>query len=180
MDPKDTLKHIGLNEKEIQIYLSLLELGRATVLSISKNAGIKRPTAYLVLQSLVVKGFVSRVIKGNKTFFTPQNPKKLITEEEFRLKELQEVVPNLEIMFRKKKDRPHIRIFEGKDELDRAYDDSFLVKGENFYMGTLKLSMEVFPRTFQKAELKRVSPEFKVRELIDESEESSKYASKVR
>ena len=64
MDPKESLKHIGLNEKEIQIYLSLLELGSSTVLAIAKRSGIKRPTAYLVLQSLVEKGFASRIIKG--------------------------------------------------------------------------------------------------------------------
>jgi len=180
MDPKESLKHIGLNGKEIQSYLSLLELGSSTVLSISKRSGIKRPTAYLVLQSLVEKGFASRVIKGKKTFFSAQNPKKLITESELRLKELQEVVPQLEIMFRKRRKRPRIKIFEGKDELDRAYDESFLVKGEILLMGTLKTSMEVFPGTFQKAELKGVSSEFEVREVLDESKESLEYANKVR
>lgn len=81
MSPVDSLKHIGLNEKEAQIYLSLLELGKATVLSVSKRSGIKRPTAYLVLESLVEKGFVSRIIKGKKTFFSSQNPKKLLPFE---------------------------------------------------------------------------------------------------
>lgn len=180
MNPKDTLRHIGLNEKEIQIYLSLLELGSSTVLAIAKRSGIKRPTAYLVLQSLVEKGFVSRIIKGKKTFFAPQNPKKLITESEFRLKELQEVVPQLEIMYRKKKDRPQIRIFEGKDELDRAYDDLFMVKGEVLFMGTLNLSMEIFPKTFERQGLVQLSSEFTIRELLDESKESLEYADKVR
>ena len=180
MNPKDSLKHIGLNEKEIQIYLSLLELGSSTVLAIAKRSGIKRPTAYLVLQSLVEKGFTSRIIKGKKTFFSPQNPKKLISEGELRLKELQEVVPQLEIMFRKRKERPTIRIFEGKDELDRAYDDLFIVKGEALFMGTNKLSMEAFPRSYQKQDLTTRSSEFIIRELVDESKEGLEYADKVR
>ena len=180
MDPKESLKHIGLNEKEIQIYLSLIELGSSTVLSISKRSGIKRPTAYLVLESLVEKGFVSRMIKGKKTLFSSQNPKKLITEGELRLKELQEVVPQLEIMFRKRKERPRIKIFEGKDELDRAYDEWFLIKGEALFMSANKLSMEAFPRTYEKQQFMARSEEFRIRELIDESQESHDYANKLR
>lgn len=180
MNPKDSLKHIGLNEKEIQIYLSLLELGSSAVLAIAKRSGIKRPTAYLVLQSLVEKGFVSRVIKGKKTFFSPQNPKKLITESELRLKELQEIVPQLEIMFRKRKERPQIRIFEGREELDRAYDDLFLTKGEAVFMGTNKLSMEAFPKSYQKQDFTPRSSEFRMKELIDESKGSLEYANRVR
>ncbi len=180
MNPKESLKHIGLKEKEIQIYLSLLELGEGTVLAISKRSGIKRPTAYLVLQSLVEKGFVSRVVKDKKTFFAPQNPKKLITESELRLKELQEVVPQLEVMFRKRRERPQIRIFEGREELDRAYDDLFLIKGDVLFMSTNKLSMEAFPRSYQKQDFTPRSPEFRIRELVDESKEGLEYANKVR
>lgn len=179
MDSKESLKHIGLNEKEIQIYLSLLELGSSTVLAIAKRSGIKRPTAYLVLQSLVEKGFASRIIKSKKTFFSAQNPKKLITESELRLKELQEVVPSLEVMFRKRKERPAIRIFEGKDELDRAYDELFVVKGEALFMGTNKLSMEAFPKSYEKLQFIPPSSEFRIRELVDEGEESLGYANKV-
>lgn len=180
MNPKDSLKHIGLNEKESQVYLSLLELGSSTVLAISKRSGIKRPTAYLVLQSLVEKGFASRVIKAKKTFFSAQNPKKLITESELRLKELQEVVPQLEVMFRKRKERPRIKIFEGKDDLDRAYDELFLIKGEALFMGTNKLSMDVFQGSYQKLQFISRTSEFKIRELVDESKESLEYANKVR
>lgn len=180
MDIKDSLRHIGLTQKEIAVYLTLLELGEATVLTIAKRSGIKRPTAYLVLQSLVEKGFVSRIIRGKKTFFAPQHPKKLITESELKLKELQEVVTRLEIMFRKRRERPQIKIFEGKDELDRAYDDLFIIKGEVLFIGTNKLSVAAFPRTYKRAEFMSTSPEFKIREFVDESKESVEYASKVR
>lgn len=179
MNPKDTLKHIGLNEKEIQIYLSLLELGSSTVLTIAKRSGIKRPTAYLVLESLVEKGFASRVIKGKRTFFAPQNPNKLISEEELRLKELQETVPILETMFRKRRERPRIKIFEGKEELDRAYDELFINNGDALFMSTNKLSMEIFPRSYEKQQLIPRSEEFRIRELVDESKEGLDYANKV-
>lgn len=180
MSIQDTLAGLGLESKEAGIYLALLELGAATVVAISKKSNIKRPTAYVILRSLEVKGFVSRVVRGRKTLFSPQHPRKLITEAELRLKELQGVVPQLESLFRREEGRPRVMIYEGKSELDRAYDESFITKGEILYMGTLELSMEVFPRTFKKVGYVTLSQEFRIRELVDENEESRKYADRVR
>lgn len=177
---KETLKNLGLEEKEAGIYLALLELGESSVFEISKKSGVKRPTAYIILQSLEKKGFVSKVIKSKKTLFTPQHPQKLVAEAEIRLKELQEVMPQMESLFRREENRPRVMIYEGKDELDRAYDESFITKGEIVWMGTLKLSREVFYRTFRKVGYVKLSPEFRIRELVDESEESREYAEQVR
>ena len=144
-----------------------------------KPSSIKRPTAYLVLSSLESKGFVSRSVHGKKTYFLAQHPQKLITEAELRLKEVKEIVPQLESMLQKASGRPRIMIYEGKDELDRADDEIFVVKGEILFMGTLKLSKETFPRTFRKFEYANLSKDFNSRELVDESEESKQYAKEV-
>lgn len=177
---KETLKNLGLEEKEVDIYLALLELGEATVLEISRKSNIKRSTAYVILESLEKKGFVTKTIKGKKTFFISQHPRKLAAEAEIRLKELQEVMPQMESLFRGAGDRPRVMIYEGKEDLDRAYDEAFVAKGEIVWMGSLKLSQEVFPRTFRKIGFMKMSPEFKIRELIDQSEESQKYAEQIR
>lgn len=176
---KETLKNLGLEEKEAGIYLALLELGEATVLEISRKSNVKRPTAYIILESLEKKGFISKIIKGKKTLFIPQHPQKLVAEAEIHLKEMREVMPQLESLFRREEGRPRVMIYEGKEELDRAYDESFITKGEIVWMGTLKLSQEAFPRTFRKIEYMKLSPEFRIRELVDESEESRKYAEHV-
>ena len=180
MDPKEALKDLGLEPKEISVYLALLELGEAAVLQISNKAAVKRPTAYLVLRSLEEKGLVSRVLKGKKTLYSPQHPQKLITEAEVRLKELSEIVPQLESVFHKKGGKPRVMIYEGKDQLDRAYDEMFITKGEVMYMSTITLSFEAFPRTFRKIKYANFGPDFKTRELVDESEEGRKYAEEVR
>lgn len=180
MTIQETLQSLGLEQKEASIYLALLELGETTVLEISKKSGIKRPTVYVVLRSLEQKGFASKLLKESKTLFSPQHPKKLITEAELRMKELQEVVPQLESLLGREEGRPRVKIYEGKEQLDCAYDELFVIKGEGLYMGTLKLSMEVFPRTFRKVGYAPLSPEFSMRELVDESEESRKYAAHVR
>ena len=177
---QETLQNLGLEEKETSIYLALLELSEATVLQISKKSGIKRPTAYLILHSLEEKGFISKVLKGKKTLYSPQHPQKLVVEAELRLKELQGVVPQLESLLDKEGGKPRVMIYEGKEQLDRAYDESFIQKGENLYIGSIGLSMEMFPRSFKKFELKTLSPEFRVREIVDESEEGRRFAEEAR
>jgi len=179
MNIEDTLKNLSLTKKEASIYLTLLGLGEATVFKISQKSGVKRPTAYLVLRSLEEKGFISRILKGKKTFFAPQHPRKLMTEAELRLREIQVVMPQLESLLHNEEERPRVKMYEGKEELDRAYDEWFTTKGEAVYMGTLKLSMEVFPRTFRKTEHITLSSGFSIRELLDDSEESKEYAKRV-
>ena len=58
LDLKKTLEFIGFSEKEVLVYLALLELGKGTVTQISRKAGINRPTGYHVLNSLALKELV--------------------------------------------------------------------------------------------------------------------------
>ncbi|MBI2054734.1 MAG: hypothetical protein HYT39_01390 [Candidatus Sungbacteria bacterium] len=165
----------GLQDKESRLYTSLLELGEATVLGISKKSGIKRPTAYVALQSLEEKGLVTKTVRGKKTFFVPQPPQKLVTEAEFRLKELKEAIPQLESLLQRGMGKPRVMIYQGKEALDRAYDEVFVIRGDMLYMGNLELFKEAFPRTMKKFHYVTYSPEFTVRGILYETEEARAY-----
>ncbi len=179
MNPSDILKQLGLGDKEIAVYMGLLELGEASVLTISKKAGIKRPTTYLILDELKSRGLVSSTIKGKKTLFSAQHPQKILAEAELRVKQLQDVIPQFEAMMHRSDDRPRVKIYEGKEALDRAYDDSFIVKGEILFMSNMDILQDVFARTLQKFDYSTLSPEFSSREIIVDTEGARKYASRV-
>lgn len=170
MTIQDTLQNLGLEEKEAKVYLALLGLGEGTILEISRKSGIKRPTTYVVLRALEEKGFVSRVLKGKKTLYSPQHPRKLVTEAEVRLQELQEIVPQLESLAHKGSNKPRVLIYEGKDKLDQAYDEMFITKGEVLFIGNIALSKEAFPKTFRKFHCKSASLEFRTREINVDNE----------
>ena len=170
MEQKELLGHLGLDDKEASIYLALLELGESSVARIADKAGVKRPTAYLVLDSLEKKGFANRVARKKKVFFVPEHPRKLEAEAQLRLKEIRDVVPQLESLLYQKGERPRVTVHEGKETLDRAYDESLLAKGEVLFMSTIELSAEVFPRTFRKYEYMTFAPDFRVRELVPDTE----------
>ena len=175
---KETLKALGLEPKEASIYIALLELGEATVLQVSKKARIKRPTAYVVLQSLEMKGFAARVLREKRTFYTPEHPEKLVIESELRTEELKKALPQFEALM-KKETGPRVMIYEGKEDVDRAYDDVFIQKGEMLVIRAIKVSKELFPGSFKKFEYKTFSPEYRAREILDNSDEARSYAEDI-
>jgi len=179
MTPHDTLKQFGLEDKEIRLYMGLLELGEASVLAISRKTGVKRPTAYLILSALEARGLVSRILKGKKVLFAAQHPKTMLAEAELRMTQLKEAIPQFEAMMHRSDEKPRMKIYEGKDALDRAYDDAFVERGEQLFMSNMDIVHDVFARTLQKVEYSTLSPEFNVKELVDDSETSRKYAARV-
>ena len=79
MKKKDLLslvERIGFDDKEAKIYIALLELGEATVLEVGKRAGVKRPTAYLVLDTLHAKGAAFKTRASGRTRFIAEKPKR--------------------------------------------------------------------------------------------------------
>src|ERR1035437_2544603 len=74
LDLQKSLEFIGFSEKEVLVYLALLELGKGTVTQISKKAGISRPTGYHVLSSLESKELVKVSGKEPKQEYVAESP----------------------------------------------------------------------------------------------------------
>lgn len=60
----DTLKKLGFSQKEIDIYLALLQHGKMTPAEVAKITRINRPTVYSVIKDLVKLGIVSEDLGG--------------------------------------------------------------------------------------------------------------------
>lgn len=74
----DNLKALGFSDKEAKVYLTCLKNGACTVKRISEDCGVKRPTTYVMLKSLMEKELVSLVKRGKKTFFLASHPEALV------------------------------------------------------------------------------------------------------
>lgn len=132
MNIKD-LTALGLSEKEAQVYLSLLELGKDTVQHISNKSGVNRATTYFILDSLLKQGLASTFEQGKKTFYSAEPPEeliKIIEKEEAELKRknklFQELLPELKSIYNLAEEKPTVRFFEGKEGL-KAMQDHFLL-----------------------------------------------------
>lgn len=55
----ELLAKIGLNDKEIQVYLTVLQQGKISPAALSKVVGLNRTTVYSVSKELVAKGLIT-------------------------------------------------------------------------------------------------------------------------
>lgn len=114
----------GMTENEAAIYLAALELGETTVSRLARKSGIKRTTAYLVIESLKEKGLISSLKKETASVFFAEDPRKLHEILEERKEKIDKIMPQL-LAFTNLIDRkPEIRYFEGEEGIKDVYRDS--------------------------------------------------------
>lgn len=88
-----TLKELGLNEKEIDVYLALLKHGKSTPTTLSKITKIKRATVYNIAKSLQTKGVIADDLSGTILYFTPLPPENINQIIKRQIRELQNKEP---------------------------------------------------------------------------------------
>ncbi len=125
MDIETTLSRIGLSKKAVKVYLACLQLGISTMTEIAKEANLKRPTTYLVVEELLVKGFVTLQKKGAKNYYAPESPKKLHNLIQFRAREIEQLLPELEALYNEPKEKPSIKVYKGREALKTVYDELY-------------------------------------------------------
>src|SRR5947207_2331236 len=74
---RSTLRKLGLNEKDISIYLALLSLGSSSVRKIAEKSGLNRGVTYESLKSLQKFGLISYYHKDKHQHFTAEDPSTL-------------------------------------------------------------------------------------------------------
>ena len=137
-DLKEFLAEYGLSDKESLVYLSMLELGPASVQDIAKKSGVNRATTYVMIESLKRRGLMSTFDKGKKTMFVAESPERLkrLIEKDMRLiqeKEdrLKEALPSFLALYNSStEDKPNVRFFEGEEGLRTVREIYLQTRGE--------------------------------------------------
>ncbi len=129
------LTSLGLKDKEAAVYLSCLELGPSPVQPIARKAKVVRATTYVILESLMQMGLVTRYKEGKKTLFSAETPNQLLRLLERQQEVIQEkkhdieaVLPELQMLTKSAGDKPSVRYFEGKEGL-RAIRQEMIMQG---------------------------------------------------
>ena len=125
MSVQESLREIGLNEKEAKVYLSLLKNGRVTPAALAKLTKVSRPTVYNIVKSLLSKGIIAEDV-GGKTMhlvpLPPQNLKQIVDKPKRELEEKERAIDKLIndlslVTANKRYQVPKIRFVE-EDELE--------------------------------------------------------------
>lgn len=118
-----TLRDIGMGGKEAGVYMAAIALGDASVSAIAREAGIKRTTAYSVIDSLTQKGFMRMEMKKWKRCFAAENPDKLVSLLEVRKKNFERLLPNFSALYNLKGDTNLVKYYEGHAAIKMLYND---------------------------------------------------------
>jgi HTH-type transcriptional regulator, sugar sensing transcriptional regulator len=131
MDLIQSLKNIGLNEKEAQIYIALLQLGKATPYQVSKHSQIKKPTTYVILEGLIDKGIVEQIPRTKTLQYMATSPEDIFAMAQSKLETAQESLPELKALAKRRKRKVTAKYYEGLKGLEEMYNQQIkIAKGK--------------------------------------------------
>lgn len=175
-DLKAGMLNIGFSEKEANVYLALLELGKGTVSATARAAGINRTTGYNVLDSLVSKGLVRVSGKAPKQEYVAESPNLIITllkekaeQSQKQLKNATKIVPQLKSIHNVG-NRPKVKFYEGEAGLIEVYEDTLTSKETIRAFATVDDMHNTLPDYFPKYYKRRAGKKIAIRAIIPKTE----------
>ncbi len=173
MHIQSILKSFGLSDKEVAVYLALVELGPSPVRTVAVKAAVNRGTTYDILKSLLKEGLVSYFNKATKQYFVAEPPEKLLTALEHKEKNIAELkttinknLPELQALYEREGNTPQVRLYEGASGVRQILEDVLVTmqsqKEKTYYVyssSTLRSNVYEAMPDFSK---KRISKKIKV------------------
>ncbi|OGF26780.1 hypothetical protein A2331_05490 [Candidatus Falkowbacteria bacterium RIFOXYB2_FULL_34_18] len=124
------LKKLDLGDKEIKVYLGLLEYGAISVRGLADLTNLNRGSVYDILKKLQEDGLVSFYHHATKQKFTAEDPEKLETlliEKEKELQstkqKIQKIIPELKSIQDKGGNTPTTKFYEGRQGIKTILED---------------------------------------------------------
>ncbi len=172
-DLKKALLAIGFSDKEAQVYLAILVLGRGTASKIARRAHIVRTTVYDILGSLFDKDLVTLTGREPKQEYVALSPDQLnlYIEKELEKKQndLHEVknslVPQLKSIHNVK-NRPKVMFYEGREGLQKVYEDTLTSHEEIRAFATYDDMEKALPGYFPKYFYRRAEKGIPIRAIF--------------
>jgi HTH-type transcriptional regulator, sugar sensing transcriptional regulator len=154
------LQSIGLSDKESVVYLSLVQVDNASVLDLSKRTKLKRPTVYVILESLAKKGLVSETTVGKKTHYQAEPPERLETFVERQKlvldessKRLKDIIPEIKSIQRESGERPVVKYFEGREGIIGSSEELLRDKSDTSKEMYMIYPKDILEELFSESEL---------------------------
>ncbi|MDQ5911856.1 MAG: HTH-type transcriptional regulator, sugar sensing transcriptional regulator [Patescibacteria group bacterium] len=136
---QDFLKKLGLSDKEIDVYKTLLPLGSVSASQIAQELNLPRQTVYSILERLVEQRFVKQSEKfGTKQFAA--DPEDLLVVLDKQKRDIEEnkeriikEIPTIQALKQRSRNFPKFEYYEGKNGLKRLFESIIdLYKKEGF------------------------------------------------
>ncbi len=119
------LQESGLSENEIKVYLYLLENGISTPLQIARGTRVTRTNTYPVLRNLKRLRLVEEQTQRKKKAFLASDPSALVSEMQRKKENIEEIVPDLQALYTRQKNKPKIKFYDGFEQVKTIYEATF-------------------------------------------------------
>lgn len=179
----DALIQQGLTRKEAEIYISLVRYGSSRAENVCKNTRINRTLVYALLENLIQKGFVEKIIQNNKTFYFPNTPQVFLQRAKHQLNQAQFLVKSLNNV-KLITSQPIIRTFQGfngiKQMTDIFLEEAKTIGGEMLQMGQeIQFAVE-YPELIEDFIQKRVANKIPLKLLCNRFTNFDQYLNSKR
>lgn len=116
-----TLKEVGLEDNEARVYLALLKVGKGTASEVAKEADMKRPHVYHIIDRLKKEGYVQEFPDKKVKEFSASSPQKILEDARTAAKNLRHMMPVLRSLEDKGGDKPRIEFFDDKEAIKSVF-----------------------------------------------------------
>lgn len=133
---KEQLISIGFSDKDAEIYLALIKLGRANLVEIIKKTPIERRTIYDVLERLIQKGWAGYFEENGKKYYLATNPEIILKDIEQKNKEFEKIIPELTLL-KEKSSEAKVEILKGVRGLRTLFLEIIHLKEIHYAFGNI-------------------------------------------
>lgn len=133
-------RELGYSEREIKVYLALLELGSSKVGPIAAKTRMQHSKVYQSLEKLIDKGLVTYVLKSKIKYFQAQDPKLILNLVKEKEKKFLEIMPLLKLKQQFAQEPQIATVYEGYKAIKAMFDNIFeeMNKKSHYYIFALK------------------------------------------
>lgn len=177
------IQELGLNDKESQVYLALLELGQADVTEIAQYTRLGRSNVYVLLDKLIQQGIAQESGDTVVKQFRAIEPRQLLQRAKNRVKNFQEMLPLFEAIRARPGDRPRIQYFEGKEAVLNAFQEIYQYRGGTMhYITSMQRLLQHMPEeaAYWKRQHKANNGAMPGKHLLSRTPEDKAFAKAVR
>lgn len=163
----NSLIGVGFSLNQALVYMANLKLGPASIWDIANASEVKRTTCYVVMNELIVKGYASFTKTSKHSIYSVISPNDLFTNLLDRQEMMRWAVPELNALASHSAVKPLIRMFEGEEGVEQAYQISLSMPSgsEILIYGNPEVYVN-YPKMVEKYVRNRVQKNIRVRTII--------------
>ena len=142
---KVLLESLGLSKNEISVYMDLIKYPESSPTDITKRTGIYRSSVYESLDRLESRGFITKIVREDKTFFHIkdfENFSILVKQKEIEVNELVSLLKQLPIKKDSNSNKDIVEISHGELSLRNAFFTPLNFNDPIYILGAPKIATE--------------------------------------